>query len=124
MKNGELRELSRESIIVDSISGRMKRDHKVYFPLDFLEDDQTHAKVKKEILTLLKEKGKKINPRINLKCINFVYRFFLLPVFVSRAVNKLNSSDCLLFLFLHKNQCNWENIDFFWNFVNEKCGIV
>lgn len=59
MKNGELRELSRESIIVDSISGRMKRDHKVYFPLDFLEDDQTHAKVKKEILTLLKEKGKK-----------------------------------------------------------------
>jgi len=59
MKNGELRELSRESIIVDSISGRMKRDHKVYFPLDFLENGQTHAMVKKEILTLLKGKGKK-----------------------------------------------------------------
>ncbi|AMO31161.1 hypothetical protein ABD90_11145 [Lysinibacillus fusiformis] len=58
MKNGELRELSRESIIVDSISGRMKRDHKIYFPLDFLEDDSTHATVKRRILTLLGKDGK------------------------------------------------------------------
>lgn len=54
MKNGELRELSRESIIVDSISGRMKRDHKIYFPLDFLEDDSIHSTIKKQILTLLR----------------------------------------------------------------------
>lgn len=53
MKNGELRELSRESIIVDSISGRMKRDHKVYFPLDILEDSSTQASVKQQILKLL-----------------------------------------------------------------------
>ncbi|MEG0258338.1 MAG: HD domain-containing protein, partial [Lysinibacillus sp.] len=53
MKNGELRELSRESIIVDSISGRMKRDHKIYFPLDFLEDETSHPNVKKQILELL-----------------------------------------------------------------------
>lgn len=58
MKNGELRELSRESIIVDSISGRMKRDHKVYFPLDFLEDNSTHSAVKAQILTLLRKQGK------------------------------------------------------------------
>lgn len=58
MKNGELRELSRESIIVDSISGRMKRDHKIYFPLDFLEDPSTHAAIKKQILTLLRKDGK------------------------------------------------------------------
>jgi len=59
MKNGELRELSRESIIVDSISGRMKRDHKVYFPLDFLEDNSTHSVVKEQILTLLRKQEKK-----------------------------------------------------------------
>lgn|GEM_PF-2622683 len=58
MKNGELRELSRESIIVDSISGRMKRDHKIYFPLDFLEDDSTHSTIKQRILTLLRRDGK------------------------------------------------------------------
>ncbi len=58
MKNGELRELSRESIIVDAISGRMKRDHKIYFPLDFLEDDSSHPTIKQQILTLLRRDGK------------------------------------------------------------------
>ncbi|MCY1181574.1 hypothetical protein D9M73_220860 [compost metagenome] len=58
MKNGELRELSRESIIVDAISGRMKRDHKIYFPLDFLEDDSTNSTVKKQILMLLRKDNK------------------------------------------------------------------
>ena len=53
MKNGELHELSTESIIVDSISGKMKRDHKIYFPQDFLEDESTHPVVKKQILQLL-----------------------------------------------------------------------
>ena len=55
MKNGELRELSRESIIVDAISGRMKRDHKIYFPLDFLEDDSTNSTVKTNI-NVIKER--------------------------------------------------------------------
>lgn len=37
MPNGELRELSRESDIVEAISGKRRTDHKLYFPLDFLE---------------------------------------------------------------------------------------
>lgn len=55
MKNGELHELSRESIIVDSISGRIKRDHKVYFPRDFLEDESSNVEIKQQILALLGE---------------------------------------------------------------------
>lgn len=53
MKNGELRELSRESILVDSISGKMKRDHKVYFPEDFLLDNRSHPEIKQQIMRLL-----------------------------------------------------------------------
>jgi len=36
----------------------MKRDHKIYFPLDFLEDDSIHSTIKKQILTLLREDSK------------------------------------------------------------------
>lgn len=53
MKNGELRELSRESLLVDSISGKMKRDHKVYFPEDLLSDMSEHPEVKRQIKELL-----------------------------------------------------------------------
>lgn len=53
MKNGDLRELSRQSHIVEAISGKIKRDHKVYFPKDFLLDMTTHAEVKKQIISLL-----------------------------------------------------------------------
>lgn len=40
MPNGELRELSRESVVVEAISGKLRTDHKLYFPLDFLERSQ------------------------------------------------------------------------------------
>ncbi|WP_163183149.1 HD domain-containing protein [Neobacillus sedimentimangrovi] len=53
MKNGELRELSRESEIVDSISGKRRTDHKLYYPADFLEDESNHSAVKKQIRALL-----------------------------------------------------------------------
>ncbi|CAI9396382.1 HD domain-containing protein [Niallia sp. Sow4_A1] len=53
MKNGEIRELSRESEIVDSISGKRRTDHKLYFPKDILKDDSSKGKVKKQIRQLL-----------------------------------------------------------------------
>lgn len=40
MKNGELRELSRESDIVDSISGKRRTDHKLYYPADLVADHE------------------------------------------------------------------------------------
>jgi HD superfamily phosphohydrolase len=43
MRNGELRELSRESEIVEAISGKRRTDHKLYYPADFLADDGTDA---------------------------------------------------------------------------------
>lgn len=53
MKNGEVRELSRESQIVDAISGKRRTDHKLYFPADFLKDDSSKRNVKKQIRNLL-----------------------------------------------------------------------
>jgi uncharacterized protein len=46
MKSGELRELSRESDIVDSISGKRRTDHKLYYPADLIGKNE-------EILKLL-----------------------------------------------------------------------
>ena len=40
MPNGELRELSRSSEIVDAISGKRRTDHKIYFPEDLLESKE------------------------------------------------------------------------------------
>ncbi len=40
MKNGDIRELSRESEIVDAISGKRRTDHKLYYPVDLLYDDR------------------------------------------------------------------------------------
>lgn len=52
MKNGELRELSRESDIVDSISGKRRTDHKLYYPADLLENEGKRS-IKKQIRKLL-----------------------------------------------------------------------
>lgn len=52
MENGELRELSRESEIVDAISGKRRTDHKLYFPLDLLQKIPD-SKLKNEIFSLL-----------------------------------------------------------------------
>jgi uncharacterized protein len=53
LKNGEVRELSRESQIVDAISGKRRTDHKLYFPADFLKDESSKRNVKKQIRQLL-----------------------------------------------------------------------
>ena len=53
MKNGELKELSRESEIVDAISGKRRTDHKLYYPADFLEDESSETTFKKQIRDLL-----------------------------------------------------------------------
>lgn len=51
--NGELKELSRQSDIVDAISGKRRTDHKLYFPADLLEDESTNREVKQKIKDLL-----------------------------------------------------------------------
>jgi uncharacterized protein len=58
MPAGHLKELSRESSIVQAISGKMRMDHKLYFPLDILvdevdEDETKDALAKREIRRLL-----------------------------------------------------------------------
>lgn len=55
MPNGDVRELSRESTIVDAISGKRRTDHKLYFPEDLLLDHSKHQKVKQQILSILKK---------------------------------------------------------------------
>lgn len=51
--NGEIRELSRESGIVEAISGKIRTDHKLYFPEDILTKDGKKKALKKQILDLL-----------------------------------------------------------------------
>lgn len=53
MRNGELRELSRESDIVDAISGKRRTDHKLYYPADFLKDDRSKPSIKRKIREIL-----------------------------------------------------------------------
>ncbi|MCS0670625.1 HD domain-containing protein [Cytobacillus firmus] len=53
LKNGDIRELSRESEIVDAISGKRRTDHKLYYPADFIADDSKKPNIKKQIRTLL-----------------------------------------------------------------------
>ncbi|WP_066367499.1 HD domain-containing protein [Neobacillus fumarioli] len=55
MQNGELRELSRESEIVEAISGKRRTDHKLYYPADFLADESSigERELKKQIRSLL-----------------------------------------------------------------------
>jgi HD superfamily phosphohydrolase len=50
--NGEIRELSRESDVVEAISGKRRTDHKLYYPLDLIEaiKDETLKRKIKEIL--------------------------------------------------------------------------
>ncbi|MCR6112397.1 HD domain-containing protein [Bacillus sp. A301a_S52] len=53
MPNGELRELSRESDVVEAISGKKRTDHKLYYPKDLLTDHTTFREEKQRILSLL-----------------------------------------------------------------------
>lgn len=51
--NGDIKELSRESEIVDAITGKRRTDHKLYFPEDFLIDESSKRNVKRKIRALL-----------------------------------------------------------------------
>ncbi|MFD2922875.1 HD domain-containing protein [Halobacillus naozhouensis] len=51
--NQELKELSRLSDIVESISGKKRTDHKLYIPLDRLEEMPDRSKTKKRIMEIL-----------------------------------------------------------------------
>ncbi|RCW77474.1 HD domain-containing protein [Saliterribacillus persicus] len=53
MPNGDLRELSRQSEIVEAISGKKRTDHKLYFPLDSIEALSDDIPEKKKILEIL-----------------------------------------------------------------------
>ncbi|NGP44699.1 HD domain-containing protein [Bacillaceae bacterium SIJ1] len=57
MPGGELQELSRQSDIVESISGKKRTDHKLYFPKDLLDNAREHEREKKRILDILYGKG-------------------------------------------------------------------
>lgn len=56
MPDGELRELSRESAIVDAISGKRRTDHKLYFPGELLTVDGKHKNLEQQIRVLLGKK--------------------------------------------------------------------
>jgi uncharacterized protein len=53
MPNGDIRELSRESEIVEAISGKKRTDHKLYFPQDLIDQLSSKRKVKEQIIQLL-----------------------------------------------------------------------
>lgn len=53
MPDKRLKELSRESDVVDAITGKKRFDHKLYFPLDWLRDEREHVETKQKILKLL-----------------------------------------------------------------------
>ncbi|MCM3179258.1 HD domain-containing protein [Cytobacillus horneckiae] len=53
LKNGDIRELSRESSIVDAISGKRRTDHKLYYPANVIYDDRNHPQIKRQIRELL-----------------------------------------------------------------------
>ncbi|WP_339252032.1 HD domain-containing protein [Sporosarcina sp. FSL W8-0480] len=54
MPNGELRELSRSSEIVDAISGKRRTDHKIYFPEDLLAAKRDENPLYDKILRMLR----------------------------------------------------------------------
>jgi uncharacterized protein len=53
MPNNELKELSRQSDIVDAISGKRRTDHKLYYPADLLYDETTKKNIKRQIRSIL-----------------------------------------------------------------------
>ncbi|MCD8501980.1 MAG: HD domain-containing protein [Bacillaceae bacterium] len=53
LPNQELKELSLESDVVEAISGKKRTDHKLYFPLDLLNEESNHHEAKQQIKKLL-----------------------------------------------------------------------
>lgn len=52
-QNGQIKELSRQSAIVESISGKRRTDHKLYYPKDLICDGSEHPEAKMKIRQLL-----------------------------------------------------------------------
>ncbi|HEY4600766.1 MAG TPA: HD domain-containing protein, partial [Cerasibacillus sp.] len=58
MPNGELRELSRESDVVEAISGKKRTDHKLYYPLDRLKKaKEKNSETVQKIMRILQGQG-------------------------------------------------------------------
>ncbi|WP_059104183.1 HD domain-containing protein [Shouchella shacheensis] len=53
MPNGELKELSQQSDVVEAISGKKRTDHKLYYPEDMLLESNGEAKTKHRIQEIL-----------------------------------------------------------------------
>ncbi|MEC0303944.1 hypothetical protein P4686_13105, partial [Terribacillus saccharophilus] len=53
LPNGKLKELSRQSDIVEAISGKKRTDHKLYFPQDILEALPDDSQQKQRIYEIL-----------------------------------------------------------------------
>src|SRR5699024_5969938 len=53
MPNNELRELSRQSDIVEAISGKKRTDHKLYYPKDLIEQLPDTSPEKEKIKRIL-----------------------------------------------------------------------
>ncbi|WP_163655096.1 HD domain-containing protein [Listeria sp. PSOL-1] len=53
MNSGELKELSTESPIVESIGGKIRTDIKLYYPLDFIENGRIAPDIAEEIIKLI-----------------------------------------------------------------------
>ncbi|GGE82343.1 HD domain-containing protein [Priestia taiwanensis] len=56
MPSGELRELSRESYIVEAISGKKQTDKKLFYPHDLIYNGEDNRDVKDRIIRLLESK--------------------------------------------------------------------
>src|SRR5699024_12283623 len=57
MPDQTFRELSRESDLVEAISGKRRTDHKLYFPMDMLEERLDDDQSGREIIELLEREG-------------------------------------------------------------------
>lgn len=55
MQDGKRRELSEESQIVEAIAGRIKVDHKVYYPEELFTDERIPVELRNEIKQLIDE---------------------------------------------------------------------
>ncbi len=55
MQDGTQRELSEQSLIVEAIAGRIKVDHKVYYPEEFFEDEHISQTLRDEIRRIIEK---------------------------------------------------------------------
>ncbi|EFR86668.1 HD domain-containing protein [Listeria marthii FSL S4-120] len=53
MGNGELRELSTESPVVEAIGRERRTDIKLYYPLDFIESGRVDQEIAERMISLI-----------------------------------------------------------------------